>query len=125
MNQLLHHATRVALALAGVISAMVARFVFDAPILMIVGVVFILQFLTSGTKLLRWTGVGLLSVYFLLDIVDTTRIQIDDSNLENIFVYGGLLLMLLSILHSWIFPSTPLKNKTGEQGGDGDAEEAV
>jgi hypothetical protein len=115
MDQLLHHPTRVALALVGVISAMVARFVFDAPIIMILGVLFILQFLTSRTKLLIWTGVGLLSVYFILDLVDTTRIHVENNHIENIFVYGGLLAMILSIWHAWIFRSTPLKNKTGEQ----------
>jgi hypothetical protein len=103
MEQLLHHPTRVAMALAGVISAMVARFVFDAPIMMILGVLFILQFLTSRSKFLIWTGVGLLSAYFLLDLADTTLIRVDNSDLRNVFVYGGLLLMSLSILHSWIF----------------------
>jgi hypothetical protein len=115
MDQLLHRPTRVALALVGVISAMVARFVFDAPIIMILGVLFILQFLTSRTKLLIWTGVGLLAIYFLLDLVDTTRIHVENNHIENIFVYGGLLAMILSILHAWIFRSTPLENKTGEQ----------
>jgi hypothetical protein len=115
MEQLLHHPTRVAMALAGVISAMVARFVFDAPIMMILGVLFILQFLTSRSKFLIWTGVGLLSAYFLLDLADTTLIRVDNSDLRNVFVYGGLLLMSLSILHSWIFRSTSLNHKKGEQ----------
>jgi hypothetical protein len=115
MDQLLHHPTRVSLALAAVISFMVARFVFDTHATMIVGVLLILQFLTSGTKFLIWTGVGLFLVYFLLELIDTTRLQIDSRPLKNLFVYGGLLLMSLSILHYWVARPTHLNNKTGEQ----------
>jgi hypothetical protein len=99
MNILLHHPTRVLLALAGCISSLIGCFVFNTPIVMGIVVIYIIFFMTSGRKSLVYTGIGLLITYFTLHFMDTTRIQIENDYLKYFFVYCGLVLMVAFSLH--------------------------
>lgn len=107
MNNLLHHPTRIALALGGILFSLIAVALFDvAPITLLSAFFLIIQFITSKRTSLTIVGYGML---LLVGIVSTIgRIEIKNTHLDLFFGIGGLVLMLLALIH--LVASRPPQN---------------